>query len=200
MCREIGIDRPLFIFLPDLVADDGRTAFGDGLLQSEALISDDAIAETFVGRAIFISARSRRSEPTFVDAAAIQTERIQIVGVKFEAFAWLQKRARHPTRREAQQSAGIFQRSFDGFLDFVFDSLELVDVVDGHILFFLNFGVTRPSRDMRKIPGIFAGANRGKSDSRWQEVRLMAGFMAFHCGRNDRNARRSAKVRPKCLR
>ena len=73
----------------------------------------DDVAQTFVRRAVFVGGRSGGSEPALVDAAAIQTEGVEIVGMEFEPFARLQKGARHPARCEAEQAAGVFKRGFD---------------------------------------------------------------------------------------
>src|SRR6185369_11779944 len=44
----------------------------------------------------------RRREPSFVDAAAMSAERIEIVGMQFQPAARNQEGARHPTRFQPQ--------------------------------------------------------------------------------------------------
>ena len=71
----------------------------------------------FVVRAIVVRGFGGGGEPALVDAAAVESERVQIIGVEFQPFAGLQKGARHPARGESQQSPGrgkgAFHQGFD---------------------------------------------------------------------------------------
>ena len=69
----------------------------------EALAADDDVAQPFVRRAVFVGGGRGGGEPAFVDAAAVQAEGVEVVRVQLEALARLEKRARHPAGREAQQ-------------------------------------------------------------------------------------------------
>jgi hypothetical protein len=115
--EKLGIDRPLLVFLPNLFADDGCAAFGDRLAQGESLFASDDVTEAFVGRAIFVGGGSGGSEPTFVDAAAIEAESIEIVRVKLEAFAGLKEGARNPAWGESKESASVLKRGFNEAFD-----------------------------------------------------------------------------------
>ena len=69
--KKLRVDRPLFVFAPDFIADEGGTAFADRLLQGEALPARDDIAETFIRGAIIVGGGGGGTEPAFVNAAAI---------------------------------------------------------------------------------------------------------------------------------
>ena len=105
--EELGVDGPLFIFLPNRGADEFGAEFGDGLFQGKADIVDDDVRETFVGRPVIVRRFGGGSEPALVDAATVETESVEIIRVKLEAFAGLQERARHPARGEAEQAARV---------------------------------------------------------------------------------------------
>ena len=65
-------------------------------------LPNDDVAETFVGRAVFVGGRRGGAEPAFVNTAAVQTKSVKIIRMQLQPLAGLQKRARHPARREAQ--------------------------------------------------------------------------------------------------
>src|SRR2546426_12828968 len=90
--EELRIDRPLFVFTPNVFADDRGAAPGDGLLQGESLLADDNIAEALIGRAILVGGRGGGGEPAFVDPATVQAEGVEVIGVEFQPFAWLEQR------------------------------------------------------------------------------------------------------------
>jgi hypothetical protein len=71
------------------------------------------VAQPFVRRAVFIGGGRGGGEPAFVDAAAVQAEGVEVIGMQFEAFAGLEKGARHPARRQPQQSAALGQGGFE---------------------------------------------------------------------------------------
>jgi hypothetical protein len=51
-------------------------------------------------------------------------EGVEVIGMQFEAFAGLEERARHPARRQPQQSAAIGQGGFNQGRDFAFDNFQ----------------------------------------------------------------------------
>lgn len=120
--EELGIDGPLPVFLPNLLADDRWAAFGNCLAQGETLFAGNDVAETFVGRPVFVGGGGCGGEPTFVNAAAIEAKGVEIVRVKFEALARLEKRARDPTGCESKQAPGILKRGFDEVFNILRDS------------------------------------------------------------------------------
>ena len=91
---------------PDGLADEAGAAFVDRLLQREALAADDHVAEALVGRAVVVRGGSGGGKPPLVDAAAVQAEGVQVVGVQLQALARLEEGARHPAGCEAQEAAG----------------------------------------------------------------------------------------------
>ena len=113
--EELRVDRPLLVFLPDRFADERAAAFGDGLLEREAVLADDDVAEAFVGRAVFVGGGRGGGEPAFVDAAAVQAVGVEVVGVELEPLAGLEEGARHPAGREAEQAAGGGDFGLDEF-------------------------------------------------------------------------------------
>jgi hypothetical protein len=127
--EELGIDGPLFVFLPNFLADDGCAAFSNRLAQGEALFAGNDVAEAFVGRAVFVGGGSGGSKPAFVDAAAIETEGIEIVRMKFEAFAGLEERARDPARRKSKQTSGVLQSAFDEAFDVLSDGSQCSNLI-----------------------------------------------------------------------
>ncbi len=104
-----------------------RAALGHGLLQSKTLPARHDIAQPFVGRAVLVGGRGGGGEPALVDAAAVQAEGVEIVGMELEPLARLQEGARHPARGQAQQPAALGQRGFDDGGDFGFDDFERCD-------------------------------------------------------------------------
>ena len=97
--------------------------------EREALLADDDVTQAFVGRAIFIGGGRGGGEPAFVDAAAVQAEGVEIVGMQLEAFARLEEGAGHPAGREAQQAAAVFERALDKGANFFLDRFERGDCV-----------------------------------------------------------------------
>ena len=105
----------------------GTAKSGDGLLQGEALLADDNIAEALVGRTIFVGGRGGGGEPAFVDPATVQAEGVEVIGVELQSFAGLEKRAGNPARREPKESAGFGESGFDQGFDVFGDGLEFFD-------------------------------------------------------------------------
>ena len=68
-------------------------------------------------------------EPAFVDATAVETVAVSVIGVEFDAQAGLEKGAQHPRGREPEQaaSAGVFIGDFGGRVGF--DGAELIDSI-----------------------------------------------------------------------
>ncbi len=88
------------------------------------MFADDDIAQAFVGRAIFVGGGRGGGEPALVDAAAVQAERVKVIGMQLEALAGLEKGARHPARGESQKTAGFCKCGFNQGLNVGFDCLE----------------------------------------------------------------------------
>jgi hypothetical protein len=99
------------------------------LTQSKAFLAHDAVAQALVRHAAFVGGFGGGSEPTFVNAAAVQAVGVGVVGMKLDAQTGLEKRAWHPVGRQAQQSAGArkFDRHFGGGVRL--DDFELGDCV-----------------------------------------------------------------------
>src|SRR5271154_4617715 len=93
------------------------------------MFANDDVAQSLVRRAIFVCGGGRWRKPALVDAAAIESESIKIIRMEFEAFAGVEKRARDPARRQAEEAAAFVQGGFDERSDIAFDSLELGDGV-----------------------------------------------------------------------
>ena len=125
--EKLGINRPLFVFLPKTVADDQPAAFRHRLLQSESLPARDDVAQSLVRRPVFVGGGRGGREPSLVNAAPVQAERVEVVGMEFEAFAGLKERAWHPTRRQPQEAAALVQRGFNEGSNLSFDSLKRRD-------------------------------------------------------------------------
>src|SRR5580704_14212700 len=130
--EEFGVNRPALVFAPDFFTDEGRAAFGDGGLQRETAFSDNHVTQTFIRRAVFIRGQRGGGEPTFVNAAPVQAKSIEVVRVKLETFAGLQKRAGHPAGRKAEQAAVFLQRGIHEAADFFGDSFQVFDQFDAH--------------------------------------------------------------------
>jgi hypothetical protein len=130
--EELRVNRPARILLPNVFAHERCAAIGDSLAQREALSAHDAVAQAFVRHAAFVGGFGGRSEPAFIDAAAIRAVGVRVVGMQLEAQPRLEKRARHPRGREAEQSARARDFGFDSFLNVLLERLEFVDVFVGH--------------------------------------------------------------------
>src|SRR5438128_910019 len=111
--EEFGIDWPLLVLPPDRLADNSSAEFLNRIFERKSFAAVDSVAETFIGRAVIIGGRCGAAEPALINAASVQTKRVQILRVELEALAGLEERSRHPAWREAQQSAGFFQRCFN---------------------------------------------------------------------------------------
>jgi len=121
---------PLFCcWLPDGPADERRPGVLKGLREREAFLADNDIIQTFVPRAAFVRGRRGGGEPAFVDAAAVQAVGVGIIGMQLDAQAGLEERARHPVRREAQQSARAGKFGSDFAAGVLLDGFELGDGV-----------------------------------------------------------------------
>jgi hypothetical protein len=127
--EKLGIDRPLFVFAPETVADEQAAALRHRLLQSETLPAGHDVAQAFVRRPVFIGGGRGGGEPALIDAAPVQAEGVKVIGMEFEAFAGLKEGARHPARRQPQQTAALGQGGFNQGRDFAFDNLERRDGV-----------------------------------------------------------------------
>ena len=110
--EELRVDRPLLVLVPDRLADERCAALGHRVLQGEAASPADDVAQAFVGRAVVVGGRRGGGEPALVDAAAIEAEGVEVVGMQLEPLARLQERARHPAGGEAQQAAVVLERAF----------------------------------------------------------------------------------------
>ena len=90
------------------VADEPRAGFGDRVAEQKLFAVELAEAEAFVPHAAFVGGFGRAGEPALVDAAAMGAVGVPIVGMQLDPLAGMQKRARHPGRRQPQQSfAGV---------------------------------------------------------------------------------------------
>ena len=89
--EELGIDRPLLVFLPDRTADDLRTKLRDNIAQQKTLSIMNDRAESFVDCAIVIGSFSCRTEPSLIDSTSVKSECIQIIWMKFQSLARLQE-------------------------------------------------------------------------------------------------------------
>ena len=107
--EELRVNRPFLVFVPDRLADQRRAAFGDGLLQGEAMPSNDDVAQALVRRAVFVGRGRGGGEPAFVDAAAVQAVGVKIVRVQLQALARLKEErgTQHGARRSRPPVAEI---------------------------------------------------------------------------------------------
>ena len=107
--EELRVDRPAFVFLPDRLADDARSGLLDGVLQQEPLAFEHAVAQPFVGRAAFVGGLGGAGEPPLVDAAPMRAQGVPIGWGQLDPLAGVQEVARHPGRRQPQQSPARLQ-------------------------------------------------------------------------------------------
>ena len=121
--EELGIDRPLLVFLPDRTADDLRAKLRDNIAQQKTFSIMNDRAESFVDCAIVISSFSCRTEPSLVDSTSVKSECIQIIWMKFQSLARLQKRSWNPRRRKSQYSIASVKRRACCFLHIFCDAL-----------------------------------------------------------------------------
>ena len=89
--EELGVDGPLLVLRPDVLADDLRAQFRDDVAQQELLLAGDAVAQPLVGRAAFVGGLGGGGEPAFIDAAAVRAEGVVIVRMEFEPSPRLQQ-------------------------------------------------------------------------------------------------------------
>jgi hypothetical protein len=95
-------------------------------------VAHHAVAQAFIVVTAFVGRLGRRSEPALVNAAAVQAVGVGVVRVQLDAQAGLQKRARHPGWRQAEQAAGRREFGFDDAFDVGFDLLEVEHGGFGH--------------------------------------------------------------------
>src|SRR6185295_13877358 len=105
-----------------------------------------------------------------VDAAPIEAEGVEIVGVKLETFARLEEGTRHPRRGETKQAAGGGKFHLDQAFQVPGHRLELFDRGDAHGCSGLNSQRGPAASFMAGNPGR-AAVDRGygcKSIAHWQ--------------------------------
>ena len=112
--EELGIHRPLLVGVPDGVADDLAAENVHRVLQREAGTVVDHIAQAFVLIAVVVGRGGGGAEPALVDAAAVLTQRVVVLGVQLEAASRLEERAGHPGGGQAQDAFAGFQRALGG--------------------------------------------------------------------------------------
>jgi len=95
-------------FVKNVVADDGGTLFGDGILELEPLSLEGDVAEPLVRFTVFVRRFRRATEPTLVDTTAMSAIGVPVAGRELDALAGMQEAARHPGGGQPQQStAGV---------------------------------------------------------------------------------------------
>ncbi len=106
--EELRVDRPLFVAVPDALADELRPSFAHGVAEQEPLTVEHAPGETLVGNPALVGRLGRAREPPLVDAAAVETVGVVVVGMEADPLAGVEKAPRHPRRREPDDAlAGI---------------------------------------------------------------------------------------------
>jgi hypothetical protein len=89
--EELRVHRPLLVLVPDRVADDLPAQLTDRVGQRQPSAAVDDVAESLVRRAVVVGGGRGRSEPPLVDAAAVEAEGVQVVGVELEPLARLEE-------------------------------------------------------------------------------------------------------------
>ena len=130
--EKLRVDGPLAVFFPDGFADKRGAGVFDGLREREAAVADHDVAQPFVGGAAFVGGDGGGREPTFVDAAAVQTISVGVIRMQLDAQTGLEERARDPSGREAQQTAGAGKLGLDEALRGFFNDLQIEDGGDRH--------------------------------------------------------------------
>ena len=75
----------------------------------------------------FIAQQAVAAGAELVDAAAVEPEGVEIIGVQLQALARLQEGARHPAGGEAQEPAGVGERRLDAALHVGLDGFQILD-------------------------------------------------------------------------
>ena len=81
----------------------------DGVFQQEPLALEHAVAQPFVGGAAFVGGLGGAGEPPLVDAAAVRAQGVPVGRGQLDPLAGVQEVARHPGRRQPQQSPARLQ-------------------------------------------------------------------------------------------
>src|ERR1043166_2061068 len=89
--KELREHGPATVLVPDRFTDEDRTQFFHGLPESETTLRCPDITQTLVGRPVFIRGYRRRGEPSFVDAATMETESVQVAGMQLQSSARLEQ-------------------------------------------------------------------------------------------------------------
>ena len=106
--KEFGEDRPALVGFPNRVADDRAFSFVDSFNERKTLAGDTDVTQSFVFRASDVVGGRRAGEPSFVDAAAIEPERVPVGLGELDTTTRLAENARNPVRGQAQETAAFF--------------------------------------------------------------------------------------------
>ena len=104
--KELGVNGPFLVLVPEAAADDLALELVDGITQGD-LVGGGAVvkhdhAEAFVntGQGAVIC-RGGTGEPTLINAATLATEGVVVIRVQSDASAGNTEGAGHPVRGEA---------------------------------------------------------------------------------------------------
>jgi len=122
----------------------------------------DDVGKAFVGGTVVVGGGGGGSEPALVDAAAIEAEGVEVLGVELEALAGLEEGAGNPAGGEAEEAAGRFESGFGSGFDVGGEGFELLNV-GGQARFLFGLG-RQYTRGMRGVNGVMSNVQ----SARWR--------------------------------
>ena len=95
--KELGIDGPPLVLVPQRRSDDSTGSLGDRILQQELLAVMDDEALPFMPDAVLVRGVGRAAEPAFVNSATMRPVRIPVAGSELDPLARVEENSAAPS-------------------------------------------------------------------------------------------------------